>query len=244
MIARTLAAFTALLIFSADANAHGGGLDSRGCHHNRKAGGYHCHRGDLAGQSFVSKDEALRSAASAPATELTLDQKQVPYSRKLYRHWIDADNDCQDTRQEVLIEESLESVRLDDKGCRVQFGRWYDLYTGETFTDPKKLDIDHLVPLAEVHRSGGHSWSAEKREAYANDLTGPVTLIAVKASENRSKGDKDPALWLPSNEAYHCEYVATWEAVKRKWGLVMDVAEGKIVSATIHKCESDLGVNK
>jgi endonuclease YncB( thermonuclease family) len=36
-----------------------------GCHHNRKAGGYHCHRGPLAGQHFKSKAEAHdRSAAS------------------------------------------------------------------------------------------------------------------------------------------------------------------------------------
>src|SRR5262245_25539765 len=27
------------------AEAHGGGLDANGCHHDRKAGGYHCHRG-------------------------------------------------------------------------------------------------------------------------------------------------------------------------------------------------------
>src|SRR5262245_58248170 len=39
---------------------HGGGLDSYGCHHNRKAGGYHCHRGPLAGQSFGSQEEMLR----------------------------------------------------------------------------------------------------------------------------------------------------------------------------------------
>ena len=25
--------------------AHGGGLDANGCHHDRKRGGYHCHRG-------------------------------------------------------------------------------------------------------------------------------------------------------------------------------------------------------
>lgn len=25
-------------------SSHGGGLDSYGCHHNRKQGGYHCHR--------------------------------------------------------------------------------------------------------------------------------------------------------------------------------------------------------
>lgn len=41
--------------------AHGGGLDGQGCHHNRKAGGYHCHRGPLAGQSFQSKEEATQA---------------------------------------------------------------------------------------------------------------------------------------------------------------------------------------
>jgi hypothetical protein len=30
------------------------------CHNNRKAGGYHCHRGALAGESFSSKDEMLK----------------------------------------------------------------------------------------------------------------------------------------------------------------------------------------
>ena len=39
---------------------HGGGLDGYGCHNNRKAGGYHCHRGPLAGQSFSSKEEMLK----------------------------------------------------------------------------------------------------------------------------------------------------------------------------------------
>jgi hypothetical protein len=28
----------------ADAEAHSGGLDEKGCHHNRKTGEYHCHR--------------------------------------------------------------------------------------------------------------------------------------------------------------------------------------------------------
>ena len=39
--------------------AHGGGLDSLGCHYNRKTGGFHCHQGPLAGQDFRSELEAL-----------------------------------------------------------------------------------------------------------------------------------------------------------------------------------------
>lgn len=51
-----------------EATAHGGGLDSMGCHHDRKHGGYHCHRGPLAGRSFNSKDEATRALQAQPPT--------------------------------------------------------------------------------------------------------------------------------------------------------------------------------
>jgi hypothetical protein len=48
-----------LLLSSTAALAHSGGLDSYGCHHDRKAGGYHCHRGQFAGRSFGSQAEML-----------------------------------------------------------------------------------------------------------------------------------------------------------------------------------------
>ena len=52
--------------------SHGGGLDGFGCHHNRQEGGYHCHRGELAGQSFSSKQDALNylsgSSVETPQT--------------------------------------------------------------------------------------------------------------------------------------------------------------------------------
>ena len=41
--------------------AHGGGLDAYGCHHDRKQGGYHCHRGELAGMAFASHAEMLQT---------------------------------------------------------------------------------------------------------------------------------------------------------------------------------------
>ncbi len=48
-----------VVLYAGPAAAHGGGLDDLGCHHNRQAGGYHCHRGDLAGLTFESKAEAI-----------------------------------------------------------------------------------------------------------------------------------------------------------------------------------------
>jgi len=44
--------------------AHGGGLDSSGCHNDRKAGTYHCHRGPCQGKTFASKAAMLRDACS------------------------------------------------------------------------------------------------------------------------------------------------------------------------------------
>ena len=213
------------------AHAHGGGIDGLGCHHDRKRGGYHCHRGALAGQSFASKAEAGRALKGEAPSPSENAPSTVPYDRKLYGRWIDQDGDCQDTRHEVLIAESTVPVTLDAKGCRVVAGQWEDPYTGRVFTNPRSLDIDHFIPLAEVHRSGGHAWTPAERRRYANDLSNPDTLIAVWKSANRSKGDRDPAYWLPPNQAYRCEYLKTWVALKRHWRLVADPVEARFLAA-------------
>ena len=63
MIPKTIKLVIASLAFLLPSivSAHGGSLDSLGCHHNRKQGDYHCHRGELAGQHFASKSEALQA---------------------------------------------------------------------------------------------------------------------------------------------------------------------------------------
>ena len=43
------------------AQAHPGGLDGLGCHHDWTRGGYHCHSGELAGGYFQSYSEALQA---------------------------------------------------------------------------------------------------------------------------------------------------------------------------------------
>ena len=158
------------------------------------------------------------------------------YDREAWAHWLDADGDCQDARQEVLAAESLGAVRWDAEGCDVTAGLWRDAYTGETFRDPRALDVDHFVPLAEAYRSGGRDWSAGRRAAYANDLGDARSLVAVSASANRSKGDQGPEEWLPPDPAARCGYVAIWVIVKVRWSLAMDERERVTVGNLLRAC--------
>lgn len=57
-----------------------------------------------------------------------------------------------------------------------------------------------MVPLAEAWDSGASSWTAKRREAYANDqrqlssLVAVMPVMAVMKARNRDKGDKADAL--------------------------------------------------
>ena len=189
----------------------------------------------------VREARAVWDAAgrSAPLPAGVPVEPALPYDRSLYGGWADDDGDCQDTRQEVLIAESLVPVALDGTGCRVIAGEWLDPYTGSTFTDPGDLDVDHFIPLAEAHRSGAATWDSARRRAFANNLRHPAALIAVSARANRSKGDRDPAGWLPPNEAYHCRYAQDWVAQKAAWQLSMDAVERRAVAELLGDCSSD-----
>jgi hypothetical protein len=153
-----------------------------------------------------------------------------------YGDWIDADHDGEDTRQEVLIAEFLIPVTTNAAG-KVVAGLWVGPYASFITRDPKALDIDHMVPLNEAHRSGGHSWGPDRRQAYANSLADPNHLVATWHSTNRSKGDKDPANWMPPNRSYWCDYLNNWIAIKREWSLSMDDAEAKAIRKGLKVCD-------
>ena len=123
----------------------------------------------------------------------------------------------------MLVAESLVPVTFtDDRRCRVASGEWLGPYTGQRFTDPRQLDIDHLVPLRHAHDTGAGAWSAARKRQYANYLAQPAHLVAVEARVNRSKGAKGPADWRPPNQAYWCQYATDWQAIKEQWGLRSD----------------------
>ena len=179
-----------------------------------------------------------------PAATLVITIAPIPadipeYDRGDWKHWVDADGDCQDARQEVLVEESLDEVTFEtDRKCRVEAGRWYGAFTGVYVEDPGDLDIDHLVPLKNAHLSGGWRWDAEMREEYANDLSDPDHLIAVTAGANRSKGAKGPEEWGPPDLDYWCQYATDWTEVKARWELTMTKIEAEIVMDMLGTCEN------
>ena len=120
---------------------------------------------------------------------------------------------------------------------KIVSGLWFGRYCGHITKDPSTLQIDHMIPLKEVHESGGSEWSSLRRRAYANDLDEADTLIAVKGGCNGSKRDRAPADWLPPNRSYWCEYLEDWVRVKRKWNLSVDSEEATAIREGFRVCK-------
>lgn len=181
------------------------------------------------------KPTETKKPTTKPATELTDLQVLIPdlvvaaeqgvgYDRDLFKHWIDADGDGCNTRREVLIAEAKVKPTVSGD-CDLYGGEWYSVYDQVTTTDPSDFDVDHFIPLKEAWDSGAYAWSSEKRKEFANDLGFGGSLIAVTASSNRSKSDRDPYDWLPVNTGYRCSYITNWVKVKIRWGLTVDSSE-------------------
>ena len=192
-------------------------------------------------------DNAEPQSGGAPSAELSVDgareqlaeiriekeDDQPGYDRALFPHWDENVEDNCTTRQVVLLRDG-EDVDVDDD-CQPGSGSWYSPYDGETFTDPQDIDIDHMVALKEGWRSGAHAWTTEERRDFANDLE-TSQLWAVSASTNRSKGDADPADWLPPLESVHCDYVVSWIEVKHTWDLTVDPDEDEALREVLSGC--------
>ncbi|MFK4801699.1 HNH endonuclease family protein [Streptomyces sp. MPA0124] len=166
------------------------------------------------------------------------DETRTGYQRDAFKHWIDADKDGCNTRSEVLLEEAVNAPERTGR-CTLTGGTWYSPYDDTYVQGARGLDIDHLVPLAEAWDSGAGEWTAAEREAYANDLGDPRSLIAVTARSNRSKADQDPATWMPPSEANRCEYFTQWVTVKSRWRLAIDAAEQQALQALADECPKE-----
>ncbi|NEA30662.1 HNH endonuclease family protein [Streptomyces sp. SID13031] len=176
---------------------------------------------------------AVNITASDLLATLTVQvENGTGYDRALFPHWIDADSDTCDTREEILIAESTTTPST-GTGCKVNSGTWNSWYDGATWTNPSDVDIDHVVALKEAWDSGAHAWTTAKRQRYANDLGYAWSLDAVTDNVNQSKSDKDPAQWLPPLTSVRCAYAIHWTAVKYRWKLSIDTTEKNALAAIL-----------
>ena len=195
----------------------------------------------LLAATLVSTGQATAAAGYSAPLSSAIDHLDVAtehrdgYERDKFVHWVDADGDGCDARDEVLIEEADDPPTV-GSGCSLSGGRWYSYYDGASHTQTSDLDIDHMVPLAEAWDSGAYQWTAARRQSYANDLGDRRTLVGVTDNVNQAKGDQDVAEWLPDQQ--QCRYLAEFVAVKIRWSLAVDTTEKSAMKAKAATCDN------
>lgn len=189
--------------------------------------------------TFPASAETITVPLRTAVSDLPVaDEQRDGYDRDLFPHWIDEDGDGCNTRYEVLIDEATEPPRVDDD-CSLTGGQWYSYFDDATVDSASGIGIDHFVPLAEAWDSGAHAWTTDQRRAFANDLGDERSLVGVSTSSNSSKGDRDPAEWLPPNTSQTCRYISEWTVVKVRWGLTVDGAEKTALTDLAADCPNE-----
>lgn len=173
-------------------------------------------------------NNANTSSSKNYASTHTSSISSTGYSRnKFGSGWADLDKDCQNSRMEALISQSVSQVQYKtSKQCKVKSGKWISPFTGNTIYNASDIDIDHVVPLKWAWVHGANSWSKEKRVKFAND---PANLLSVEASLNRQKGSKGIDEWLPPSNK--CQYIVRFIRVYKTYGLTLKSSEASQYAA-------------
>jgi hypothetical protein len=149
-------------------------------------------------------------------------------------------NGC-DTRNDILNRDLVDKTYVSIKRCpnAVATGTLHDPYTNATvpFTRGAQVgaavQIDHIVPLALAWDLGARNWNDDLRHRFAND---PANLLAVEGQSNQDKGDKEPAVWMPPNAAFRCQYAMQFIAVLRGYGLPVDAPSVPVLRDAAATC--------
>lgn len=194
--------------------------------------------------SLVSKEESLSILGTLKIEEADTSKA---YKRTEWKHWskVDGRNACWNVRQEALYQQAVpNTVKLINKdkkevsdvsqACAVSSGEWIDPYSGEKFTNPKDLDVDHIIALGYTARHGGNGWDSKKKEEYANDLAD--VLLVTSARENRSKSDKGPSEYMPPDDKYKCVFAKNYVGIANKYSLTITQKDKDTLQSALNKC--------
>ncbi|MGV9313512.1 HNH endonuclease [Streptomyces sp. NPDC003691] len=169
------------------------------------------------------------------------DEDRTGYTPAAFPHWNagrDPEDLC-DTRREVLLAEALEAPDI-SPGCTLSGGRWHSYYDNQSTSSLRDLAVVHAVPLPEAWGSGARNWTAERREAYANDQGATGSLNVVLARTARERDNQNLNHWHPPSDGALCRYAKDWVATKLRWGLNVDKNENEALKALADNdpCES------
>jgi len=149
-------------------------------------------------------------------------------------------NGC-DTRDDILNRDLVDKTFVWTKHCpdAVETGTLHDPYTNITVAFQRgakvgeSVQIDHIVPLAYAWDMGAYGWPDAERLRFANN---PANLLAVEGQANQDKGDSPPALWMPPNRAFACQYAMQFIAVLRGYQLPVDQASSGVLRQAAATC--------
>ncbi|PCJ24455.1 MAG: hypothetical protein COA96_09410 [SAR86 cluster bacterium] len=226
---RTVAVVAAALLLPASGFSHVGNLDQNGGHYYGNS--YHCHLGGCEMPDTFSIGRRSRDGifTNQRAREKFFNTDDWSFEE-------DYDNDCQSTRQEMLILTSRAEIKYTNpRNCVVRTGEWLDEYTGKTFNVAVQVDLDHVIPLMYAHIHGGDRWQQQKKLQFAND---PMNMVLVEKREIRRKSDRGPDRYLPRKE-FQCEYVSLWNAIAEKYDLNIASRDKNEITKILRDCSPE-----
>ena len=184
--------------------------------------------------STLAKDVLENLAVKDKNTE------QKYYRKAFYDNWGMTASGC-NTREAILARD-LKNVVYKSNSCKVESGTLDDPYTGKTIQFMRGQDtssavqIDHVVALSNAWASGAALLTKEQRYEISQD---PLNLLAVDGPANQEKSDQAADTWLPSNEAFKCQYVARQISVKYKYKLWVTPAEKLAMQKVLANCPNE-----
>jgi hypothetical protein len=179
--------------------------------------------------------EAERLLASLPVKGRA---PKTAYDRKAFGVGsIDFDRNGCGYRDDALRRDLTDvATRPGTHDCVVTSGTLADPYTGMTIDFVKgdtRIEIDHVVALADAWQKGAQQLDADMLVRFGND---PRNLLAVSRQANRQKRDSDAASWLPANKAFRCTYVTRQIEVKAAYDLWVTKAEHDEMARILRTC--------
>ena len=128
--------------------------------------------------------------------------------------------------KQVITNTSI--IFTSNKNKTVQSGLWYDYFTDSYITNPKLLQIDHIVPFAEAFRSHTNHWT-KKDIKHFFDTNIESGLLAVRSQQNNKKSDNPPNKYLPPNTKFTNIYINMYINTKKHYNLIINNHETNIL---------------